>query len=311
MDKIKVNIVYSPQKEAPQKLYESERGEVWISPERNSGMNNIGMGWYSIRDPNPEDCLLAIEPYCVLDMDYDPNFASRFRKVFTWTPQAFKHPSLANKVVEINHPSCRNPPDEKSLVDSWPKWNERANEIIFIANNKSSSHDSELYSLRIKLADLLYQNSRFKVKWYGQSSIRKPYYAGSINSKYEVLRKAKFSVCTENCYDPIYSHNYFTEKMPEVLFSGAVPIYMGCYNIDDFNFNPHSYIDLRTYVKKDGKRFDIDLNSLIQRIEGFDSQRYDNFRKDIFHDITKPNGLYHIISFNRMYEVMIDSLAKT
>lgn len=309
--KIQISLVYGPQQGPPAILYENEQAVLWTSATRQEGMANVGMGFYSLPNPGPEDYFLAIEPYCVLERDYDPTYVGMYRKIFTWTPAAFASPVFNGKIVEINHPSCKTLPDPDRTIASWKPWEERADEIVFIANNKSSRHDSELYTFRLQMADQLSQRSKFKVSWYGEIPISRKFYRGKAESKDQILRNAKFSVCTENCYHPIYSHNYFTEKMPEVWLAGAVPIYFGCYNINDFGFATHSYLDLRTYVNKAGKDIHhIDFDSLLSRIENFDPPRYENFKEDVRYNIKKEHGLYHVISYDRMYETIIQTIVQ-
>lgn len=308
MSKIEIALVYSPQQGPPGLLYENDEGIIYSCATVNRDMHNVGMGFYSISEPTKDDCLLAIEPYCVLERDYDWTYVQNYKKIFTWTPRAFAQPKFQGKIVQINHPSCHDVPNPDTLMESWTNWNERANEIVFIANNKASAHSSELYNFRIKMADMLHQRSKYKVSWYGEIPINRPYYRGKAGFKQEILSKVKFSVCTENSYDPIYTHNYFTEKMPEVWFAGAVPIYIGCHNINDFLFAEHSYIDLRTYCNGTPQSFNIDSDSLISRIESFDEPRYENFKRDVIYNIKKENGLYDIISYPRMYDRIISTV---
>ena len=309
MNKVQINIVYLPGTGEPSKIYENDKGIVWNSNKYDSGKINVGMGWYSLRNPKENDCLLAIEPYCILPRDYDPDFCKNFKYVFTWTPKAFKHPDLINKIVKIKHPCWHSNFDIDEVSKKWLPWNERKNEVVFIANNKSSPHSSELYSLRLQLADLIHNRSSFEVSWYGQSDLKKPYYKGTISSKDDVLTKAKFSVCTENSYDHIYTENYFSEKMPDVWLAGCVPIYMGCYNINRFDFPEQSYIDLRTYVKKHKKVHNVDYDNLIKRIEGFEEFRYNNWVIDIKHALFRTNKLYNLVAYKEMYEKIIETLA--
>ncbi|HDZ14949.1 hypothetical protein LCGC14_0413700 [marine sediment metagenome] len=299
-----INIVYSPQTGPVTKVFENEKGEIWRSPKYDPNKINIGMGWYSIRKPKPHDSIWVVEPYCVLDRDYDPKFVSKFKYIFSWATKAF--PKSKNKVVAMNHPSYHHFPSAEKLAESWVEWNKKTDEIVFVANNKSSRHHSELYSLRLQLADLLHKKSKYKVSWYGQMPIKRPYFRGNAKSKHDVLRKAKFSICTENSHDPIYTHGYFTEKLPDVWRAGTIPIYMGCYNIDDHKFPKHSYIDLRDYVQKTGRKFRINEKGLIGRIEGFTEERYKNWVGDIRGQIFRTQKLQQLSSFKVGYEKIIN-----
>lgn len=306
MSKPEINIVYVPHKAPPVIHYDGPEGRVWMSKTWHPKIPNVYMSWYSVRKTHPEDSLYVIEPRCVHDKDYSPDFANKFKHIFTWANKGFQDKQCLNKLIEVNHPSCKGGPSIENLKANHTSWENRANEIIFIANNKSSNHNSELYSLRIQLADQL--SKHFKVKWYGQMSLKKPYYCGKIDNKLHVLRKARFTVCTENCYDPVWSHNYLTEKLPHAWFSGAVPLYMGCYNIDDFNFPNESYIDLRKFVTKNRKEHKINMPELIDRIKSFDKAKFDQLNAAKFENMEKPDGLLHVISSDRVHKKMLETL---
>lgn len=307
MEKIKVAMIYEPHSGPPVCHYDGEDGSAWISGTKRPDSKNVGMSYYYMRNPEPDDSFMIIEPHCVNDCDYNPDYLRRFKKIFTWASRAFeKFPDIKERIIEVNHPSCRDKPSLDQMKNNWPSWSERADEIVFIANNKSSGHYSEIYSLRLALADQLHKWGKFKVSWYGHDTLSRPYYRGRINSKMEILQKVKFSICTENCYDHEYSYNYFTEKMPEVWWAGAVPIYMGCYNVDDFNFPKESYIDLRNHVRKTGMR-QYTINGLEDLLLSYNENNFNQMRESMLNNMAQENGLYYVTDYDRMYKKIISS----
>lgn len=313
MEKVKVNLIYMPQNvdaEAPR--YQNEFGELWMNAHHKPNMHNISMSFYSADYPNPValgDSIYVIEPMCVSERDYELFFVEKFKYIFTWAEQAFKNTRAQHKIISLNHPSCLGM-DKKQFENrkkNWSSWNDRRNEIVFIANNKASNHFSELYSRRVILAQWLSNNSQnYKVSWYAQLPITASYFKGTINGdKSEILNHVKFSICTENCYDEKYSTNYFTEKMPEVWFSGAVPIYMGCYNIDQMGFHPDSYIDLRKFT--DGKN--VRLRELLNEINTFDEEKYNRYVAAVDYNINQAN-LFDKISEEKVMSKMIETFWK-
>lgn len=319
MEKTKVNLIYAPQdKESTSPRFVSDQGELWMNPFYKEGWHNIGMSFYSCAGnyPNIEHkdmSVYIIEPRAVSDRDYGPKFLLNFKYIFTWCTKVFENTKLANKIIPLNHPSCFgfDKAGYEKRKESWASWTDRRKEIVFVSNNKSSNHYSELYSLRVTMADWMHENSPdYKVKWYSHIPINRPYYCGQIPDKNEILSKVRFSICTENCYDKDYSHNYFSEKMPDVMFSGAVPLYMGCYNIDDFGFSPTSYLDLRHWIKKEGQaKCDIDFPAIMREITAYDENRYNECLKGIDYNINEKN-LFHIISEERVMAKMIETFAK-
>src|SRR5690606_18975175 len=87
-------------------------------------------------------------------------------------------------------------------------------------------------------------------------------------------QKARFCICPENCYDEVYSHGYFSEKMPGAWFGGCVPLYIGCYNIDGLNIPKECYIDLRDFVKKTKEKTKILYSELHNKINSFREKDY-------------------------------------
>lgn len=315
-EKVKVNVIYSPQVgEATCPRFENEKGELWMNPTRKFGMHNVSMGFYSANYPeaqHPDDSFYAVEPMCVSERDYETDFVNKFKYIFTWATEAFKNTEVAHKVIPINHPSCNgvNEHEYEKRKTTWKKWEDRSNEVVLIANNKSSNHFSELYSLRTQLAQWIDSNcNEFNVSWYAQSPhVPGRYFKGRIDGdKGEILKNVKFSICSENCYDSKYSYNYFTEKMPEVWFSGAVPIYTGCHNIDSFGFHKDSYIDLRNY-------FDINTRTikyyeLVKELNSFNQEKYDNYLKAVEYNVYNAK-LFNLISDERVMAKMIETFWK-
>jgi hypothetical protein len=309
-DKREVNVMYQAHHGDPVKHYDGPEGVVWISQVRRPDIPNVSLSWYANRKPKPGDSMFVLEPMCVTPKDYSMDFLRRFKHIFTWATRALEGTAVANKIVPVRHPSCLQTPNVEHLIERWKPWNERKDQIVIIANKKTSQHPSEIYRLRLMLAEWLDTNSKYEVVWYGHSQPSRSFSKGRIEDKAEVLSNVKFSICTENCYDPKYSWGYFTEKMPDVWKSGAVPIYMGCYNIDDFGFGKNSYIDLRKYVDKKGKQINVKYAQLRSAIEKFDEAQYNQLSQEVADNMRSPTGLFHVISYPEVYRKMLKVLCK-
>jgi hypothetical protein len=307
MSKLEITIVYS---NLPNSYvaFEDERARITYSDKKIFGTHNVGVNWYSIPNPDPDDSILIIEPRCVNEKDYNFDYVSRYNKIFTWAVKAFEHMSLHDKVVEVNYYSVSYT-DPDYLRKNWLPWKLKSNEVVFVANNKTSKHPSELYSLRMGLADYLSNYTKFKVSWYGNSFVPKPYYRGKLdtNNKIETLKSARFSICCENSYDPIFSYNFFSEKMPDVLLAGTIPLYMGCYNIDSFNIPP--YLDLRRFVQKEGRYYNIDCPGLVKAMEEYDDAKYEDFLNKVEANLRDPYGLHYIADVKRVYNKIIETFS--
>ena len=309
--KPEINLMYQAHKGPPSKHYNGPEGIVWMNKARRPGVPNVAISAYANRKPNPNDGMFVLEPMCVNPGDYNINYLQKYKHIFTWATKAFEGTKVANKVIPVRHPSCLQTPNINNLISPWQPWNKRKNQIVFIANKKISYHPSEIYTVRVRLAEWLDAHSKYEVVWHGHSPPKASFSRGKIRNKAEVLSKVKFSICTENCYDSKYSHGYFTEKMPDVWKSGAVPIYMGCYNIDTLGFGPNSYIDLRKYITKTGKKAEIKFGQLRNAIERFDEAQYNQLHKEVVDNMHSPTGLFHVTSHAEVYRTMLRTFFPT
>lgn len=102
-----------------------------------------------------------------------------------------------------------------------------------ISGNKSSFHEKELYSERLKVIRFFEKNYPDQFEFYGIGWNKKehPRYGGCPEKKAEVYHKFKFALALENMKDV---EGYVTEKILDCLTTGIVPIYAGATNITDY-----------------------------------------------------------------------------
>lgn len=74
----------------------------------------------------------------------------------------------------------------------------------------------------------------------------------------EIFKKYKFVICFENSF----TDEYITEKLPNVMFSGAIPIYKGAPNVGKY-FNTKSFINFDDY--------DCSYNKMIKEVIRLDN----------------------------------------
>lgn len=297
---IEINFVYLPQS-GIDKIYEDENGVIYRTKRNDPKQINIALGYIANRKPSGTDSVLCLEPRCVAPLDYGEDIR-KFHKIFSWCKPGMD--LITNQNVHIiNHPSWNDPPQYESLIR--PQWSERSGFVI-VSNNKTSDHYSQIYDIRVSIADYLHSQGA-DVSWYGQDPIDRPYYKGSVQDKMEVLRKARFCICPENCYDEVYSHGYFSEKMPDAWFGGCVPLYMGCYNIDDFNIPKESYIDLRKFVTKTQESTNVMHSQIQDVVNNYTESDYTRMIQSTNDFMNREDGLYYLISSKRAYKEIIKS----
>ena len=303
-----LNLIYPAHQGEPVFKYKNELGTIWMSNSKRAGFHNISLSWHGLQHPaEQEDSIFVLEPRCVHEVDYNIDYLKKMKFVFTWS-NAFDESEIKHKVIKTNHPNIHGEHSGDYYVSRWKSWSERKSKIAIVANKKTGQHDSELYPLRFALADYLHKY--INVDWYCRGDIGRKYWKGPVDDKIALLNNYKFTICSENSYDSVFSQNYFTEKMMHAWMAGCVPIYMGCYNIDDL-FPSSSYIDLRTYVIKNGRNVQIDYRSLINRLAHMNEEHYKAMMEPVKEFMNRKDGLFHVCSWERVYETMLKTFNQT
>jgi hypothetical protein len=309
MNKTQVNLIYPAHQGKPSVRYDGPEGTVYISKKKNHKINNVALSWYGLKNPTKEDSIFVLEPMCVHPKDYDIQYLKNFKHVFAWADSYFKKTPIKETLIPVNHPNIIGKPNAEELISKWKPWSERKDDVVIVANRKSSTHSSQIYNLRTVLGDFFHTRTGFNMKWYGQSRPNKPYSVGMIKDKISMLNETKFTICSENCYHPDFSHNYFSEKMMHAWMAGCVPIYMGCHNIDEL-FPKSTYIDLRKYVEKSGKSIKINYNELYKIIKNFTESDYNKMMEEVKSIMRKDNGLFYVSSWDRVCRTMLETFSK-
>ena len=142
--------------------------------------------------------------------------------------------------------------DQRSADGSF----EKKKLLTCISGNKHSAYPGELYSEREKAILFFEENHPDEFVFYGKGWDKEihPCYGGAVDKKADVYQKYRFALCYENIEG---MNGYVTEKMPDCLVNGIVPIYAGSVDVDDYiprecyirlrDFN--NYVELYEYLK--------------------------------------------------------------
>ncbi|MCA9487687.1 MAG: hypothetical protein KC516_01860 [Nanoarchaeota archaeon] len=121
----------------------------------------------------------------------------------------------------------------------------------FVVSSNSSRERIDFFK---KLSKYKKVDSYGKVENNMGDLIQKTDWKGNI----DLFKKYKFVICFENSFE----EDYITEKLPNVMFSCAIPIYRGAQNIGEY-FNEESFIGYekyKNYEKMIKKIIELDKN---------------------------------------------------
>ncbi|WP_421535363.1 glycosyltransferase family 10 domain-containing protein [Pseudomonas marginalis] len=226
---------------------------------------------------------------------------SSYRKVFTWDERLVDN----DHIIKINFPNELRVND----VDGITSRNQfccliSSNRALTIASTndlyseriiaikwfeKNAPADFHLYGIdwNLPAAKAGYIGKIQRRTWPLINRVLKsepfPSYRGKIESKYEVLKKTRFSICYENVKD---LPGYITEKIFDCFFAGCIPIYWGASNITDY-IPADCFIDRRKFSNMQ------DLYNLLKKMPDSEYTAYqqriaDFLKSKLAHPFSSP-----------------------
>jgi len=173
--------------------------------------------------------------------------------------------------------------------------------ITTIVGYKKSNKPNELYSKRIE-AIQYFQNKYDDFEFFGAGWDKNEFksYGGKVDSKYDVLKKYKFTLCYENECDIA---GLISEKIFDCFYARTIPIFWGASNVENY-FPKDTYIDKRdfnSYEELDNYLSNMNEDEYNQRIEAIEkylaSEKFKNFSSESF-----AENVFNAIDINRCTE---------
>jgi FkbM family methyltransferase len=241
--------------------------------------------------------LLTLEPIVVLPGEYSDNVWQHFDYVLTFVDSLAER---GGKFCKILFPAFDLPFTEtylKTVDHAYVRpMVEKKNAICMISGNKQSSVPGELYSKRIEAAQWFHDHSHIPFDVYGQPPFELANYRGQLTphaQKFVTLSEYRYSLCFENIYDAFWSKGYVSEKLLDCLMCETVPIYLGCYNIEE-------YIPLQCFI--DFRQFK-DYAELDQFLHDITDSQYGSYIEHIRNWVNEGNLSYY--SMHRIYDKLV------
>jgi len=240
--------------------------------------------------------ILIVRESPIINKDNDKNYyLKKFNLIITWNRTLCDQ----KKIFWAGYGNC----SELRIKDPLEIYKKKKKDLCIINSKKYSNSNNELYKEREKAIDFFNKSDlSFDLFGYGWDKrqfkgILKPFnrvsfarnflyqpnpsYKGTVKSKEDILSKYKYSLCFENCIKT----GYITEKIFDSMFSGCIPIYLGCPNIEN-EIGKDTFIDVRDFssykelykylIKMPKKEYLFKINKIISF--------YDEYIKTTFYD---------------------------
>lgn len=220
-----------------------------------------------------EICFLFIfEPHVVCPWLYDRYLTNYFGKIFVMFDDIVDNENY----FKFYYPQPRQQP-----ISDIPDFDQKKL-CVQISGFQGSAHPNSFYYERQNLVNFFTSNHPEDFDFYGHSWSGYPGWKGTVPSKWEVIKHYKFAFCYENMKNQV---GYITEKIFDVMTGGAVPIYWGASNIQDY-IPKECFIDRRDFSS---------YSELYYFLKTMDRSTYESYLAAIRNYYSSEKGQLHSI----------------
>jgi len=201
--------------------------------------------------------LFQLESYNIVPQNYQSNIFD-YGRIITWNGKLYakltEYKNIHRLDIKIDKVFGFPLFDNEYWLDSFVPLHEKQG-VCLICRHREGNFDFDISHKRLEVMQRL--NVPIK-HCYGKVEYGENMYKGTVGKdrkeqspssleKLKTLNRYKFNLCFENCYHEQWSWDYITEKITDCFKAKTVPIYWGCYNIQDY-IPKDIFIDFREWI---------------------------------------------------------------
>jgi hypothetical protein len=218
-----------------------------------------------------------VEACNVVPQNYNHDIFSKYKKIYTWNSKVYNDLKTDIDIVKVNGFPLF---DNHYNLDSFIPIEEKQG-LCLICRHRETDIEWDISPTRLEMM----MRINYPIKHcYGKVAYGGDMYKGLIGNdrteqspssleKLKLLNKYKFNLCFENCYHHCWSWDYITEKITDCFKAKTIPIYWGCYNIED-HIPKELFIDFREWIN--------DISGLSNYLLKFDNKQYKNMIENAY-----------------------------
>ena len=195
--------------------------------------------------------VLLIEACNVRPDNYEVRNLGRYSKIYSWNRRFL---SLTSDILPGEAIGGFPLFDNRFWLESFIPIDQRIHGICLIARKMMRNVVGDISHAREVLFEQIkgvHKHAYGKIPFCGDhyigpiGSSEKETYPSSL-AKLRKLNEYKFNLCFENCFHELWSYDYITEKIFDCFRAKTVPVYLGCYNIEE-HIPAELFLDFRSY----------------------------------------------------------------
>lgn len=193
---------------------------------------------------NKDTYLVQLDPFHKCPNNYAVKPLQQYRGILTWNSKIYAQlKQMGANVAKLPYYPFL---DTGSKLDEFIEYEDKNGICLVEPNYSPNTYPFDISEKQINMFMALKGMSKHT---YGNIPICGSHYVSNPFSNYDrlqIINEYKFCICFDDIYHPVWSWDYVTNKIFDCLKAKTLPIYYGCYNIDDIvprNF----YIDYRDF----------------------------------------------------------------
>jgi len=211
--------------------------------------------------PKKDVVMVITEPFNIRPQFYNIKELKKYSGVITWNDKFY---NKYKDILNIRLYRGGQPIYQVCKLETPTKFEDKINGICAIGKFKNRKATGDITHKRYDVMKEIEKTRKLITHYYGWKEWGGSNYKGHIGNrnvvnghiigngyhcsldKIETLSKYKFNLCFENCYHEFWSWGYITEKIICCFEARTIPIYLGCYNVNELLPND-IFIDFRNF----------------------------------------------------------------
>ena len=212
-----------------------------------------------------KDYLYATEGYITIPENYNPAIINKFKGLITHNSKFYEQNRHLNIILS------NGPLDSHNYyrLDNFVSYEDKIDGIVSLNRIYSTGKEGDILWMR----EPTILNIPYELKHtYGPNPWGGSFYQGKVVANHAnhinnltITNKYKFVLTLEPMYHELWSWDWVTERMWNAFKSKTIPIYYGCFNIEQ-KVPSHLFIDFRKYIN--------DLPGLTRFLKSYTKTQY-------------------------------------
>jgi len=199
--------------------------------------------------------LYQAEPYIGMHQQWEYEVIKQYEGVITWNRKFINDHKHHVNMKEVHGCLACN---AYYHLDQFKTYDERIAAACMLNKSYGTGLAGDIVHLRAEIANNLAYPVHIwsHVPWGGQrfkGTVKSPMHHSHINHL-KKINEYRFCICFESSYHEYWSWDFMTERMFNCFKAKTVPIYIGCYNIEQ-HVPKDLFIDFRDFYTPSSRNY--------------------------------------------------------